>query len=369
MSLFRSCSVAAAILWTTAASAQTAARGELAEKLDAHVSKCADAGFSGVVLVAKDGQVLLRKGYGMADREKNQPNAADMALCIGSNTKMFTAAAILKLEEAGKLSVSDTLSKFFPDAPPDKREITIHQMLSHSSGLGEYHDNPGEGGDFAEMSRDEAVKRILAQPLRCKPGSAAEYSNCAYTLLAVIIEQLSGTTWEAYLRKSLFEPAGMKHTGFFGEKLWKPESTPRGYGRKTKDDNRPTSWPGVTWALKGAGGMVSTADDLLAWHNALRGDTVLGRASKEKAFRVHVAEGGGSAGEGYGWIVMKTPRNTTALNSGGGSDFGFTSGLMRYVEENVMIVVLSNSGEGGSRPVLGGIPPLLFPNVPAGPRP
>lgn len=344
-----------------AKSGKSIVNGELGTKLDEHVNKIVkDNGFSGTVLVAKGGTVLLHKGYGLADRDKQWPMELDTASSIGSNTKCFTAAAILKLEEMKKLGVDWPITKFFDNVPADKQSITIHHMLTHSSGLGEYHDKPGEGGDFAEMTRDEAVKRIFAQELRCKPGEKMAYSNCGFTILAVIIEKASGQTWEQFLRENLFKPAGMEKTGFYGEKLWKDQEIAKGYGRNHKADDRPSNWPGVTWALKGGGGIVSTAGDMNRWHAALNGDSVLSSASKEKAFKIHVAEGA-RAGEGYGWIVLKTPRNTTALNTGGGNDFGFTAGLMRYVEEDAIISVMSNNGQCPAGDVLDGLPRLLFP--------
>jgi CubicO group peptidase (beta-lactamase class C family) len=318
----------------------SAMNGEPGAALDAIVRERAPKGWSGVVLVAKGGEVVLCKGYGSSDGGA-APMRADSVMAIGSNTKPFTAAAILRLQSAGKLKVSDTLGTFFPDAPADKRPITLHQMLTHTSGLGEYHDVPGEGGDFATMTRDEAVRRILAEPLRFAPGAESGYSNCAYTLLAVLVEQLSGRTWEDFLRDELLLPAGMKDTGFFGEERWPDARVPAGRGERTVLDNRPTHWP-LTWSLKGAGGIVSTGADMLRWQQALRGDTLLDAPTRAAAFSVqHESAEMPGAGEGYGWMVLTSRRGTRVLNHAGADDMGFCASLFLFVDEDAVLSVMS----------------------------
>ncbi len=330
-------------------------------RLDEFVESIAkDRGFSGTVLVANAGRILLYKGYGLADREAGTPILPDTAFCIGSNTKAFTAAAILRLEQMGKLTVESPISKFFDSVPDDKQTITIHQLLSHSAGFHEYHDQPGEGGDFAEISRDQALMRIFSQELRCKPGEKSMYSNSGYTLLAAIIENASGMSYEVFLRKELFKPANMTRTGFFGDKLWTAQETARGYGEKTNGDNRPRDWPAVTWSLKGAGGIVSTVGDMFRWHIALGGNDVLTTESKSRLFKAQFPMGDDSVGEGYGWMVGKTPRGTMMLNTAGGSDFGFTAVLLEYPVEDGLIAVMSNAGEGKSDGVAKGLHRLVF---------
>lgn len=316
----------------------------LGQKLDQAVQQAADKGFSGTVLVSKGGEILLHKGYGFADREKKIPMTPEIISSIGSNTKCFTAAAILKLEQMGKLTVETPLTKFFDNVPEDKRGVTIHQLLTHSAGLLEYHDRPGEGGDFAEMTRDEAVRRIMEQKLKFAPGTGSAYSNCGYTLLAVIIEKASGQTYEQFLQEQIFKPAGLKNAGFYGDKRWSAKQVAQGSGEKTRDDNSPRNWP-YTWALKGAGGIAAPVGDMYQWCEALRGETVLNAASKGKAFKVQVPSDEGPGGEGYGWLVTKSRRGTNIVNMAGGNDFGFRAVMLRDLDENALVVVHCNSGQ------------------------
>jgi CubicO group peptidase (beta-lactamase class C family) len=337
-------------------------RGNLGRRLDALFAGPGKDRLDGAVLVARGGQVLLRKGYGLADPEGRIPVRPDTVFCIGSNAKPFTAAAILRLEQAGRLRVQAPLTDFFDPVPADKRKITLHHLLTHSSGLGEYHDRPGEGGDFAIMTRDEAVRRILAQNLRFGPGTGSAYSNSGFTLLAVVIEKVSGRTYEQFLREQIFEPAGMADTGFYGEKRWDARRLAHGAGPEKLGDNSPPSWPGVTWALKGGGGIVSTVGDQYRWHRALCGDELLSKASKEKAFKVHVTDGKKPGGTGYAWFVAPTPRKTFALRHSGASDYGFRSVLFSYPQEDVCIVGMTCRGQS-SRLSLGtrAAAKLLFP--------
>jgi CubicO group peptidase (beta-lactamase class C family) len=147
--------------------------GELGRKIDEFMTRLEAWGFSGAIIVAKDGQIALSKGYGLADREKQVPFTPDTASSIGSITKQFTAAAILKLEMQGKLKVGDPIGKYLPDVPPDKAGITIHHLLTHTAGFrGDF-----GGRDSDPISRDDLVKLVLAAPLKFKPGEQHEYSN------------------------------------------------------------------------------------------------------------------------------------------------------------------------------------------------
>jgi CubicO group peptidase (beta-lactamase class C family) len=317
-------------------------RGNVGRHLDELFTRAGGDKFAGVVLVARGERPLLLKGYGLANREDRTPTRPGTAYCIGSITKPFTATAILLLEQAGKLKASDPIARFFDDIPEDKRTITLHHLMTHTAGLHEYHDRPGEGGDFAALTRKEAVRRILGQKLRFKPGAKVSYSNSGFTLLAAVVEKASGQTFERVLHRQVFAPAGMKQTGFFGEKRWASALVARGYGERKRGANSPPDWPGVTWALKGSGGIVTTVGDLHKFALALRGERLLTRAAKERAYRAHVPLGEGGLGAGYGWAVMPTPQKTFVLRHGGGSDFGFHSAVWFNPQEEVFIAFLSN---------------------------
>ena len=168
-------------------------RGELAERLDDQMKKLEAGGFSGVLLVAKDGGVILAKGYGMADRDKKIRATADTVMCVGSITKQFTGAAILKLETQGKLKVTDPITRYFKGVPDDKKGITLHQLLTHSAGF-----VAELGEDYQPIGRDDFIRLALKSELRSKPGERHRYSNVGYSLLGAIIEIVTGKSYERY---------------------------------------------------------------------------------------------------------------------------------------------------------------------------
>lgn len=293
----------------------------LKENLDSYIHTAVQAGFSGAVLVVKGNKVVLHNGYGLADRGKNIPVKKDTVFDIGSITKRFTRAAILKLEEQGKLKRSDLFSKYIDDVPVDKAGITIEQILEHTAGFHEYHDTKG---DFEEMDREQALKTILSQKLRFKPGARQAYSNSGYTLLAAIIEFVSEQSYESFLRENLFKPAGMNRTGFYRDPLWEEGEVAVGYdGRTIGKINSPLHWPHMTWALIGGGGMVSSVGELYLWIQALAGEKVLSEKAKEK---------------------MYDPQGRPMAYAGG-NDFGFNSVVFEYpIEKNYIIVATNTHG-------------------------
>lgn len=315
--------------------------GELEARLDAYLT---GAKYEGAALVAKDGAVVLMKGYGLADREKGTPWAADTLVSIGSITKQFTAAAILKLESEGRLSVQDTVGKFWKNAPEDKRGITLHQLLTHTSGL-----ESDFAGDYDRVGRDEYVGRVLGSKLKSKPGTEYFYANSGYSLLAAIVELASGRPYETYLRESLLLPAGMKETGYRLPK-WDPSRIPVGYrdGKRwgTMFD-KPWAEDGPYWALKGNGGIESTLSDLWAWSRALDGEAVLPAAARKKLFTPWVEEGPGAGSHyGYGWAIETTPWNTKLVSHNGGNGV-FSADFRRYVDDG--IVVITAAAESGQK--------------------
>jgi len=301
----------------------------LEKKLDSCILTAVKEGFSGAVLVAKEGKTILHNGYGLADREKNIPVKKDTVFDIGSITKRFTRAAILKLEEQGKLKRNDHLSTFFDNVPVDKAGVTIEHVLEHTAGFHEYHDTKG---DFEKMDREKALKTILSQRLRFEPGEREAYSNSGYGLLAVIIELVSEQSYQSFLKEYLFKPAGMNRTGFYRDPLWEEDEVAVGYeGRTIGKKNSPYYWPHMTWALIGGGGMVSSVGDLYKWILALEANKVLSDKAKEN---------------------MYDPQGRPMAYAGG-NDFGFSSVVFEYTAEKNYIVVATNSHDNMSASYLG----------------
>ena len=187
-----------------------AVRADVGASLDDYFQRAAAHGFSGSVLVARGKEVLLRKGYGQADRRTHVPASPETAYNIASLDKQFIAAAVLRLEELGKLRTSDPLTRFFDFVPEEKKTITLHQLLSHTSGLrNEYWD------EHPTLSREQFVRLVLAEePLESAPGTAWSYSNSAFIVLERVIELASGRPYEQFLHDELFVPVGMAFSGF-----------------------------------------------------------------------------------------------------------------------------------------------------------
>jgi len=294
-----------------------------------------------VLLVAKNGQVVLEKGYGLANRENKITYAPKTVFTVGSITKQFTGAAVLKLEMQGKLRTSDKISKYFKDVTPEKADITLHQLLTHSAGMVN-----AFGDDYERLTRDEFVQRALASELRYVPGTKHEYSNVGYSILGAVIEIVTGGSYERYLHDNLFKPTGMKETGYVIPK-WKSETLAVGYREDGSRWGTPLDhlWDkdGPYWNLRANGGILSTVGDLYKWHLALEGEKILSKEAKEKYFAPHIAEQPEAYSfYGYGWVNEKTPRGTTLIWHDGGNGF-FYADFRRYIDEKVVYIVATNS--------------------------
>lgn len=239
-----------------------------ARSLDSTFLAAEARGFSGAVLIARNGKVLLEKGYGMANRADRIPFTPSTIVQIGSNTKDFSAVAILQLQQRGLLDVHDKLSRFFPDAPADKKDITIWQLMRHEAGfplgLG--------GGDFAPMTRQALIDSAMSFRLLFAPGARQSYSNTGYSLLAAIIERVSGRTYDEYVRDNILVPAGLVHTGFLLPGF-AARDLAHGYRASGEDAGtmlaKPHAPDGPWWNLRGNGGMLSTVGDMRQFYKTL----------------------------------------------------------------------------------------------------
>lgn len=258
-----------------------AAQSNSSAKIDEYLTRLTGFGFTGAVLVAKDGKVVLEKGYGLADRKRNLPFTKDTVFDIGSNTKDFTKMAILQLAEKKKLNVNDSITKFFDNVPSDKAMITIEQLMNHTAGIGMY-----SGRDEEKITKEEFLQRVFSAPLMAEPGKQQNYSNPGYSLLAAIIEKVSGQTYEQYVTAHIFKPAGMTTTGYVLPK-WRDGQITRSY---QNDIEQPSTFDlphlpdGNSWSLRGNGGTLSTLGDMYKFHLALEGELLLSTAAKGKLF-------------------------------------------------------------------------------------
>ncbi|HEX8737917.1 MAG TPA: serine hydrolase domain-containing protein, partial [Pyrinomonadaceae bacterium] len=322
-------------------------RGSLGAALDEYMRRLEGYGFSGSLLVAKDGEIYLAKGYGLADRQRSVPVTSDTAFYGASLTKQFTAAAVMLLEQRGKLRVEDSITKYFDNVPEDKSQVTLHQLLTHSAGFPnefsragvDYYKNPDE---FYYKDRDEYVRAILAAPLDFKPGSGAGYSNAGYSLVAAIIEKVSGQSYRRFVRENLLLPAGLTRTGF-GEdaKKWNQASVARGFNGSVEI---PHSYE-AAWGVLGAGGIFTSVADLYKWELALRGNKILNEMEKAKMYGARVPSGG-FFDYAYGWRAQKSPRGTNIIWASG-LEPEFSAMFQRYVDENVSIIFMTNNSLDG----------------------
>jgi CubicO group peptidase (beta-lactamase class C family) len=273
------------------------------DSLGARLKWEAGQGFSGVVLVARDGKVVFHKAYGLANREKKIAMRPDTILAIGSTPIDFTKAGILLLAERGKLSLTDPLSKHLGGVPADKKALTLEHLLIGRSGLPDFHHLPTDRNPVHSwVERAEAVRRILGQKLLFQPGKGRRPSHSAFGLLAAVLEVVSGQSYQEFTREHLFKPAGMKDTGFFGEKYAEGRMAV-GYGERTGGAvNAPPYWGKTSWLVLGSGGQVSTAEDLWRWARAVRGGKLLAKES----LKLYAGPAGGLliGGDLYGFEVL-----------------------------------------------------------------
>jgi CubicO group peptidase (beta-lactamase class C family) len=303
---------------------------KLVSAIDAAVVASGGADFWGTVLVADRGKVVFAKGYGFADYEK-VPNAPDTLFELASTSKQFTAAAILRLEQQKRLRTNDSILEFFPEAPKDKKKVTLDHLLHHTAGL-----DPNLGVPYAwQGTRDRWLAEVLGPPLVAPPGEEFAYSNVGYALLAAVVEVVAKADFEDHVRKELFAPAKLTDTGFIGDDrlVRSPRVTKRACDDCLPDWTAAKWWYG--WGYRGMGGVVSTALDLVAWDRALRGTKVLGEAAKKKLYEPHLDR------YACGWLVDRGERGGTKVSHSGGVR-GYAVQYARWLEDDVVVVVLSN---------------------------
>lgn len=318
-------------------------------KIDAYMQAMESLGFSGVLTIEHKGRLIIDKGYGFANKEKQIPNDSQTAFDIGSITKQFTAAAIMKLEMQGKLNTSDLLSRYFK-VGDDKKEITLHHLLTHTAGLINF-----TGGDYEKGERDVAVAFALEQPLRHGVGEMYRYSNAGYSVLAAIVEKVSGQPYETFLYENLFKPAGIENIGY-RRPDWSSRVVSHQY--TDKDNGTPLEKIYPSWHLLGNGGMLATGSDMVRWHDALMGDKILSKAAKAKLYKPNLED------YAYGWLIEQSPWGKT-ISHNGGNDLGIHAELVRYMDRDTVVFIASNDmGQELPFPlfIMQALPKILFEN-------
>jgi CubicO group peptidase (beta-lactamase class C family) len=294
------------------------------------------------VLLAKGGKVLYRKAFGKANIELDVPMKPEMVFEIGSITKQFTAVSILMLMEQGKLSLTDDVTKFIPDYPTHGHKITIHHLLTHTSGIKSY----TEMQEWVplwrkDMSPEEMIDLFKNQPMDFAPGERYQYNNSAYFMLGYIIEKASGQTYQQFLEEHIFKPLQMNNS-YYGSH--KQIIRNRAAGYQNQDGFNNTEYLSLTQPYA-AGSIMSNVDDLLKWQIAIRDHKLVKKETIQLAFTDYKLNNGKPIHYGYGWSLNEINGSPTIEHGGG--IFGYTTNGIWLPKEDVYVVMLTNRDDMG----------------------
>ncbi len=300
----------------------------------------------GSVIVVKDGKVIFRKGYGLANVELGVAVEPDMIFRIGSITKQFTAAAILMLEEQGKLSVKDDLTKYFPDYPTQGKKITVEHLLNHTSGIKSYTSLPEWLPQWRkDFKVDELIALFKDKPGDFAPGDSWNYNNSAYFLLGAIIEKASGQSYADFVEKNIFAPLGMNHS-FYDNTERVIARRVAGYSKKGESFVN-CAYLSMTQPYA-AGSLISSVDDLALWDAALYTDKILKQETLKRAWAPAKLNDGRPTHYGYGWAINEY-QGHRMISHGGGIN-GFITHARRLPDDKIFVSVLTNRDTGNPNP-------------------
>ncbi|WP_299253628.1 serine hydrolase [uncultured Aquimarina sp.] len=309
------------------------------KEIDAIISSMYTADEPGIsILVAKDGKTLYRKAFGKASLELDVALKPENVFEIASITKQFTAVAILMLQEQGKLKVEDEITKYIPDYPTNGKKITVHHLLNHTSGIKSY-----TGMDsFMKSARTDMTPKVLIdvfkdEPMDFDPGEEFKYNNSGYILLGYIIEVITKDTYENFIEKNIFEKIDM-NSSYYGSMSELIKNRALGY-KQQGDIYLNADYLSLTLPYA-AGSLMSTVDDLLKWQNAISANTLIKKASLEKAINGSTLNNGEEINYGYGWSKTDIQGSKGYAHSGG--IFGYTTNGIFLKKENVYVIGLTN---------------------------
>lgn len=316
--------------------------GRAAELIDAELLRRSKDGLGCAIIVEKDGVVVLKAGYGWANRDGRVPFSTSTIAQVGSLTKQFTAAAIVDLTLKKKLSLNDAFAKYVSGVPQPAKAITIHQLLTHTAGLPE-----NCGGDFERLTRSEMISQCLVKV--SSPGKFL-YSNLGYSLLAAVIESVTHKTLENYLAEHFFAPLKMQSTGYFFSKALHGRLA---VGYTSMGTNPPISDTLMVmgdsfWNLKGNGGIQASVDDMYVWYGAFTRGPIITSSMRKMLTTPYVTREDG-AKYGYGWFIRTSDDGQVAQVSHSGSDGVFLAVFVwRPLEKSFYYFVTNNRDKGGA---------------------
>ena len=314
----------------------------LASKLDSLFQDYNQPGVPGAsVMIIQDGNVPLAKGYGLANVEEKTPCEIWTNFRLASVTKQFTAMSVLILVERKQLSLGEPLTSFFPEFPAYGRQITVRQLLTHTSGLLDYEDLIPKGTQLPVLDRD--VLRLLMQQDKTyfPPGSKYRYSNSAYSLLALIVEVRSGNTFARFLQEHIFRPLKMDHTLAYEQGLSVVPNRAYGYSPEAGGFKRTDQ--SLTSSVLGDGGIYSSVDDLYRWDQALYTDQLISRKLLKVAFTPGPATDHPDTRYGFGWYIGQYRGLREIWHSG--TSIGFSTRIARFPDKKFTVIILTNRNE------------------------
>jgi len=358
--------------WTEAAIGQSVScssgpeivQGQQAAQFDGLLRKWEAGGFSGVVLVLNRGEPVMRRAYGFSNWEQQVPNTLDTRFPVASVTKQFLAAAILRLEMEGRLRVSDPISKYLGKFPGQGKDATIYDLLTHRSGV------ISSDTSFESSSSHEFLEKLKKAPRESEPGQRYRYSNGGYSLLAAIIERVSGRPFDTFMEEHLFQPAGMHCSHFTSD-----QKTARGYELAEsqisatiapsllhrmipityRPDLRPAQTISSDWSIRASGGMVLTVGDLERWEQSLRQGSILSRKAQAQMFTRRFPISDDNQWQAYSWTVEQTPSGLDVAHQYG-DYWGYQSAYIRYSHGEWVLFLATNvsvgRGPNGWRPAV-----------------
>lgn len=338
---------ASALLPSQAQAGAVPTDSQLAEYADQILAKNYPSGEPGAsALVVRDGKVVLRKGYGLANVELGVPNSPESVFELGSVTKQFTGAAILLLAEQGKVKLDDEITKYLPDFPTHGQKITLEALLTHTAGIPNYTDMAEWIPRVREdMPLDTLIALFKGKPLDFNPGTKWSYSNSGYILLGAVIEKASGKSYERFVEDEIFQKIGMKSSRYGSPTEVIPN---RAYGYDKGDEGyRNAQYLSMTQPYA-AGSLMSTVDDLALWDRALSEETLLRRASLDRFFVPAKLASGMNTHYALGWGVGEI--GGKQVQAHGGGIFGFVTMVVRVPSEKLFVAVLSNNPGAAQAP-------------------
>jgi CubicO group peptidase (beta-lactamase class C family) len=339
------------------------AAGDPAARVDAYVTaEMARAHIPGMAVgIVKDGRVLLAKGYGLANVEHQVPVTRHTVFQSGSMGKQFTATAVMMLAADGKLSLDDTLDKFFTGAPESWKRITVRHLLSHTSGFGDYPESFDMRRDYTE---DELLDFIKASPLVFATGESWAYSNLGFVTLGILVHKVTGQFYGDFLRERVFKPLGMA-TRVISEADVVPH---RAAGYRLRDGElKNQSWVSPSMNTTADGSLYVSLDDLLKWEAALDAGQPIGRQGLQQMWTPAALTGGRVAPYGFGWFTIRAAGRRVFFH--GGAWQGFKTFIARFPDDHLTVILLANLWDTNEWRITRALASLFIPGLGRGPEP